>query len=219
MGESGGEPLCEMWSVDDMKCSRCGHRIRVGKECPISDLNYGGLSGGIAVQPWTEYLVGWSRTSEAVHCLLGSLGHMENALHREESLQSDFAHAEEEYGLIEKFAEEYSRDLYVGRNLSHKDEEYIKGMVEEIEDSGPEILRNARQMRSQLGDNLPPVFARVAENAYDVLIHLTSAMMDSVDRSLSPPIAFNAFTDPDYRRAVDDLGDGMRRLETLIENP
>lgn len=187
--------------------------------CPIQDSAYGGLPPGGNIDRFTEYLVGASRTAQAVHCLLGSLGRSEGEDTEHRNLKSEFAHAEDELEIIEHVRDEYSKDLYVDR-LVHKDADYLEKMATEIETSVAELRDRAERMKQSVGSDLhPPIYRQVAEDAYEVVIALCEALLSSLDRSSegTVPLKSNAFEDSTYRRRVDELRSSMEDLRSYVE--
>jgi hypothetical protein len=180
--------------------------------CPLTDEWFGGMPECGGFSSATEYEIGAQRIAESTHCILGSLG---KALQRHkqtpqmsltEWLRVEHEHLHEEIGIISKTLEEYSRPLYSERLLPAYIETeyarwpddaqrrlmYAKRTVASIKRTAPGLRRSAMDKMVQLDScEAPKVVYDVAWNAYNVIVVLSEALLESV--SEYPDSMGNAF--------------------------
>jgi len=186
--------------------------------CPLRDITYGGIKTGGGFNATKELEVGAQRMAEAAHCILGSLGrHLgSNRSDWDVMVRLETGHLREEMGLIEKFLDEYARDIYINQinggwrdykpEYQESSRKYIEMFRKSVLKNAPKLIISAKENATKLFKNksgIPMVVFNAAISSYLVLVRLAESMLREVKKM--PGDIGNPFKDYELIFAVRKL--------------
>lgn len=186
--------------------------------CPLRDITYGGIKTGGGFGATKELEVGAQRMAEAAHCILGSLGRHLGSSRSDwgAMVRLETGHLREEMELIEKFLDEYSKDIYINQiNGGWKDykpeyqassRKYIEMFRKSVLKSAPRLIISAKENARKLFKNksgIPMAVFNAAISSYLVLVKLAEAMIREVKNM--PDHIGNPFKDYELTFAIRKL--------------
>ena len=146
------------------------------EQCPLQT-QYGEMIGQGGFGNNTEYEIGASRMAEAAHCILGSLAKLNNNT----PFWVEKDHVKEEFGIIEKGAREYGKDLYIDPNRMDMNSSYVQDTIKSVKRNSPILRSSAESAMRRLDKKLPKEIKRLAEETYKFLIELAVQLLGSIN--------------------------------------
>jgi hypothetical protein len=196
--------------------------------CPIRSQLYGGMPSGGGYGSDTEFEIGAQRIAEAAHCILGSLGkRVAGRPGWDDVFHAEKGHIDEENGIIQKCAKEYSRDLYTRRlsdptrDVKSKYKQFriesADATVRSIRDASPRLrkMANSELRRWKEERGVPRTIFDLGKYSYLVLISLADAMMRSVEDY--PEYVTNPYRNHEFRGFVLLLDDAVKAFDEEAE--
>lgn len=193
--------------------------------CPVRGQLYGGMPGGGDYRANTEFEIGAVEIAEAAHCILGSLGKRAGGRGWDDVYRIEQGHIDEENGIIQKTMREYSRQVYTDmlanplkgvRPERQKERmEYVEASVKSIRSNSPKLASRAKKMLAawMQQTDVPEDLHRIGVNAYQVIIDLAEAMVDSVKGY--PERVTNPYRDSKLRATVALLDGSVKRFDKI----
>jgi len=148
----------------------------LNEQCPLQT-QYGEMLGQGGFGNNTEYEIGAARMAEAAHCILGSLAKLNSDTH----FWVEKDHIKEEFGIIEKGAREYGKDLYIDPRRMDMNNSYTQDTIKSVKKNAPKLRSSAESAMRRLDKNLPKEIKRLAEETYKFLIELAVQLLGSIN--------------------------------------